>query len=103
AESFETLESYDRQIEQAAYYFERPGLIPPGDHAVRWLVVELPDRRRRREWRTTRQAPQKCIECGSTDVVVLSRDGRPSDVPDLGKVHHRCVGLCSSEGICRSF
>jgi hypothetical protein len=103
AEWFDTVEAYDQMIKRAAYYADRPGLIQPEDHSLLYLVGRLPDLRRRRTWRAARQSPPKCIQCGSSDVVILDRNGDHSVVPCLGRVDMRVGALISSEGPCCHF
>src|SRR5258708_2495307 len=65
------------------------------------LAGRFPDLLRRRQWRSTRQSPPKCITCGSTDVIILS--GESTLVPGLGQVDLSVLGMCSSEGDCCHF
>jgi hypothetical protein len=103
AEQFEATAWYDEQIRTAEHYTNRPGLIPPDQYALNLLVRQLPDMRRRRAWRATRQSPPKCIHCGSVAVTVLWGDADTFDVPGVGQVGLRVPGRCSSEGSCVHF
>jgi hypothetical protein len=103
AEQFETNAWYDEQIQTAEYYASRPGLIPPDQYELNLLVRQLPDMRRRRAWRATRQSLPKCIQCGSVAVTVLWGKANTFDVPGVGRVGLRVAGRCSSEGSCVHF
>jgi hypothetical protein len=98
AEQFHSIEWYDGQIRVAEHYASRPGLIPPDHNDLYLNVRQLPDLRRRRAWRATRQSPPKCIGCGSVAVTILWGNAETFDVPGLGRVALRVVGRCSSEG-----
>lgn len=62
------------------------------DGATRWLgTLE-----RRRRWRAGRQAPPKCVECGSVNIIILPFD-EPVRVPS-GTLELRAVGFCRLAG-----
>jgi hypothetical protein len=58
------------------------------------VIAELKLRRR---WREERVTPPKCIECGSTDIVVLPINEVVSNPAGPGTVEVRIRGMCSTD------
>ncbi|HSZ58994.1 MAG TPA: hypothetical protein VK797_25360 [Tepidisphaeraceae bacterium] len=73
AERIETLEELDAKLAQLRDP-ERRGLILPQLRFADPLLIEqlIGQCELRRAWRQTRVSPAKCIECGSTEICLLS-------------------------------
>ncbi|MFN0021422.1 MAG: hypothetical protein ACKVP0_24490 [Pirellulaceae bacterium] len=60
----------------------------------------LNDLRRRIKWRRSRQSPPKCLECGSTDLLVIPEtDEENENQSPQGIEHPGCNGLLQVRGI----
>ena len=91
-ESIEALEEIDRQIAELRdptselfRFYRESGADSIGVEGIRF-ITKLETRRR---WRDRREAPPKCLECGSTEIVVLP-EGQKSEEPGrhrLGRGH----------------
>ena len=100
-EEIESVQQIDRRIadlERLAAEIRREMTRPPlptpdapGDRDQQEQIAEL---RLRREWRSRRRSPPKCLICGSTAIVPLGH-GNPIRITG-GTVRCQCVGLCST-------
>ena len=93
-ESIEALEEIDRHLDELGdptselYHFTR-------DAHFRSLFAE--QLRRRRRWRMGRQHPPKCLECGSTAIIVLPLGERVRDPNGPGWIEVTITGHCSTQ------
>lgn len=102
-EEVESVEAIDRKIAElhdttsTAYKIVARGVLHElsggGDEFLRERIEEL---RLRRRWREHRQAPPKCIECGSSDLVQLPHGEAVAHPQGNGSILVRCAGMCST-------
>jgi hypothetical protein len=86
AERVPSAQELDKDIAEAKYYFDRPGLIPQGSF-VRLRIKNLEELRLQRQWRSTRISPSKCLNCFGENITLIWPEPEV-DIPGIGP----CVG-----------
>jgi hypothetical protein len=75
-----SVEELRQAISECEHYAARPGWIPHD----RYIDIKgLPDLRVRERWREARTAPPRCLDCGSS-AIVLMQDQSGVEVPGEG-------------------
>ena len=101
-ESIESLETIDQQLAdlqdpRSELYRSTKDTLLYNDGRPRFRPHYIDLLRQRRQWREGREAPPKCLECGTTEIVVLSADGeRVKNPAGIGWVVVTITGLCST-------
>jgi hypothetical protein len=98
-ESIEALEEIDRQIadlrDPTSELFRLYQDSPTGSIGVD--VIRLITRlEKRRRWREHRNSPPKCLECGSTEIVLLPEGQKVTNPTGPGWIEVTVTGLCST-------
>lgn len=94
SEQISSIEEEAKTLREVELFAERPGLIPPDRHVS---IRQLPNLRRRMQWRKQRRSPARCLECASTEITPI-RPGPEVYIAGRGKCVARCRGWADMSG-----
>ena len=80
------------------FFQGRDGLARGGRHSLHHWELK-----RRRRWREGRKSPPKCLECGSTEIVLLPEGEKVENPTGPGWVEVTVTGHCSTSFNNRSY
>jgi hypothetical protein len=100
-EEIELLEEIDQQIADiqdptSELYRMTKDTFPTADGRPRFRPHFTDLLRQRRRWLSGRESPPKCLECGSTGIVVFRESERAENPCGPGWVEITVTGLCST-------